>query len=589
MALKSILEIYKPYFHFKKSNRWQWVLVGLIIIGNISQACFFVMINYCFNNIFTVLAAPVLSYSLLYRAIGEYLLAVAVYTGTAFLNLLATEKLIYHLNLVIIKDYVSKWMDSKTYFGANFLPKRKVLNPGMVLSHDIMEANQYAIRLGDNFINTFFLFLAGLYGLWEFSVPLIFNVGSMVVVIPWFIVIGALAYSILYNVVVNLIGHRLHSLTEKHYKNMNELEANIHHVEKNAESIELLQARMHEKGNFMQLLKKGRKHQVFLAPLQAGLGACTAMNEQLHYFVGCLLGLPQLIAKAITVDNLLTISDYFSRVVNFFSWQHDNYEDWTHLSVLTGRLSQLQKEINEWVQIRDKSCLEYEVGGQLALHHLTIQKPDQSVILQQEHFTFKNGKVTLIQGPSGSGKSTIARTLSKLWPYATGKLSMPAEIHIMPQKVYFPMRSSLYQAILYPHHADITVGTKGEIVALMREFQMDEGIIQAMDKERDWSKILSGGEQQRIAMIQAVRHQPRYLLMDEPFSALDRKLAAHCEKLFREKLPETTMLVIDHRSEEKKDQPSENTFFQYRVAVENKRLVEVTPQESFHSPMRATC
>lgn len=553
--------------------------MGFLIVGNICQAALFVMMNVCFNNIFGVLNLPLFTMSLLARAIGEYLFAAMIYTTTAFVNSYATEKLIHHLDEVMTQNYISRWLNSKTYFGANFLAKRKVLNPAIVLSQDIQDANQYSIRLGDSLINAFFLCLAGVYGLWGLSSPLTFQIASMVFMIPGYTVLGAILYAITYNLIVSKIGYKLHALTNKQHQNVSQLQAQIHHVEKNAESIELLQAREKEKKNFFQILQKGKVHQVLMVPLQAGLYACWAMNEQLHFFVGMLIGLPQLIAKTISIDCLMIISDYFTKVVGFFSWQHDNYEDLTHLSVLTGKLHHLQEEIAEWEVIRNQSQLKFSKGHNLNIDSLTIQKPDQSIVLNQKQFHFNNRKVTLIQGPSGVGKSTLFRALTGLWPYVSGKITLPvkqSKMHMVAQKPYFPMRDTLYEAILYPH-GNLTANKKKEIYHLMKEFKLSPSVLKKCDKKNDWAKILSGGEQQRIALIRAIMQRPLLLLMDEPFSALDPALTIVCERLLKKHLPKTTIIYIDHHSVtvgKVKPKITISPLYQHRITLQNKQLVE---------------
>lgn len=559
MSLAAVINLYRPFIKSKQNSTKRSLLIGLLVLGNITQAILIVVINTLFNNFLGILIAPQFTFVALAWAALYYVIAMGIYFINAGLNSYIGDKLIHHLNMMVTKSFLERWMNSKAYFGANFLSKRKVVNPAGTLSNDIQEANRLTVKLGDNLINTFFAFLAGLYGLWTLSYPLTFTIASTVIVIPGYMAIAALLYAIVNNLIVNKIGAKLKKITEKQHSIVNKLEANIHHVEKNAKGIELLRASAKEMANFTKILRKSGIYNASMATLQAGLAAFTALNDYLRSFIAILLSIPQILAKQMTIDTLPTVWDYFTKVASQFTWKYDNYEDVTSLDVLIGKLFALQAEIDEYEQIKTKNKIEFVQGASVAIDKLMITKPDQSLILNAEHFTFKDAEVTLVQGPSGIGKSLFIEALTGLWPYATGKITLPCpdeRIHVIPQKTVFPMKSSLYEAVLYTYADENTVisqAQKDEIIALLVEFKLDNSVVMNCEDRRDWSKTLSGGEQQRIALIRAILHPNlKLLLMDEPFSALDQDLRTHCEKALKKHLAKnkTTVIIIGHHTPE---------------------------------------
>jgi len=67
-------------------------------------------------------------------------------------------------------------------------------------------------------------------------------------------------------------------------------------------------------------------------------------------------------------------------------------------------------------------------------------------------------------------------------------------------------------------------------------------------EEANWSQILSGGEQQRLAVARALLAKPHWLFLDEATSALDEPLEAAVYAAIRENLPATSVVSIGHRS-----------------------------------------
>ncbi|HRE32631.1 MAG TPA: hypothetical protein PLD88_11705, partial [Candidatus Berkiella sp.] len=126
MTLQSIRTAYQPFFTFNKKDFWQWFYAGLLIVGNAGQSALLILINSSFNQFFGVLGLPAITYYAFFRAMMPLVIAVSVYTLTAALNAFTVDKLTTHLDDLLTKHYVGRWIKSKAYFGVNFLSKPKV-------------------------------------------------------------------------------------------------------------------------------------------------------------------------------------------------------------------------------------------------------------------------------------------------------------------------------------------------------------------------------------------------------------------------------------------------------------------------------
>jgi putative ATP-binding cassette transporter len=69
-----------------------------------------------------------------------------------------------------------------------------------------------------------------------------------------------------------------------------------------------------------------------------------------------------------------------------------------------------------------------------------------------------------------------------------------------------------------------------------------------LEDEAHWNRILSLGEQQRLGIARAILHRPDYLFLDEASASLDEPAEARVYRLLHERLPDTTIVSIGHRS-----------------------------------------
>jgi putative ATP-binding cassette transporter len=113
----------------------------------------------------------------------------------------------------------------------------------------------------------------------------------------------------------------------------------------------------------------------------------------------------------------------------------------------------------------------------------------------------------------------------------------------LPQQPYLPL-GSLREQLLYPHpERDISDAELQQWLARVNLADLAERF-GGLDAERDWGKLLSIGEQQRLAFVRALLSRPRYLLLDEATSALD---ADNEQRLYAQLAPlSITPISVSH-------------------------------------------
>ncbi len=153
-----------------------------------------------------------------------------------------------------------------------------------------------------------------------------------------------------------------------------------------------------------------------------------------------------------------------------------------------------------------------------------------------------------ILGPSGSGKSTLLRVLAGLEPSAEGHVSLNDEIWLDSDSgVNMPAWERRVgwvpqDALLFPHlslRENLAyAGTGRPEVERMAESLF---LSDLLDRR---PRFLSGGERQRVALGRALLSAPRVLLLDEPFSALDRPLRSEIAAMVRTFARETGTPIV---------------------------------------------
>jgi putative ATP-binding cassette transporter len=186
-------------------------------------------------------------------------------------------------------------------------------------------------------------------------------------------------------------------------------------------------------------------------------------------------------------------------------------------------------------------------GGTVTLDDVEVRTPDGRQLIDPLDLRLEPGEALVITGPSGSGKTTLLRSLARLWPYSSGTLSYPSEENatmFLSQLPYVPL-GDLRTVVSYPSRTgtidDDHLREALEKVALPH-------LVDRLEEVQDWAKVLSPGEQQRVAFARILLTKPKAAFLDESTSALDEGLELTLYRLVRTELPDTILVSVSHRS-----------------------------------------
>ena len=229
------------------------------------------------------------------------------------------------------------------------------------------------------------------------------------------------------------------------------------------------------------------------------------------------------------------VSIAFAVVMQAFSFIVDNFDDIANLLSNGQRLSEIGHGF-------DLKAGDLESGPSLSASHSatesTLLAPGVMIHVESASLTIPSQERTLVRnlsidldqgshllvvGPSGCGKTSLLRMFSGLWSPASGVVASRGfreGVIFVPQKPYV-FSGSLREQLLYP---DVDLDLSQERMYSLLDSVSLSSIHQTIDSSEaliDWPKVLSVGEQQRIAFARVLLAKAKFVLLDESTSALD--------------------------------------------------------------------
>lgn len=531
--------------YWKSEERW-WArgILAVVVALSLGQVYMLVRLNQWNNEFYNSLQAY--DYPSFWPLIGEFTTIAFIYIFMAVYAIYLRQMLQIKWRTWMTKQYLSAWLQQQTYYRLQLQGQGDMDNPDQRISDDIGSFIELTLTLSLTFLKQLTSLGAFVVILWQLSGTLDIPLGDTVFSVPGYMVFVTLLYSIIGTALSHKVGKRLIGLNYDQQRYEADFRFSMVRVRENSESIAFYGGEEPEMQNFQERFKMVIQNFWGLMKRTKLLNFYINGYAQLAIIVPILMVAPKYFEGNLQLGGLMQTISAFGRVQDALSYFVDSYATIAQYVAVIRRLGGFTQHMESVEGLQAAVTTEKTAGNALILQGLQVQLPDNKVLTDKLSIAIPQGKYLLINGNSGCGKSTLLRTLAGIWPYGQGTIQIPEgwQLMFLPQRPYLPL-GTLRRAIYYPQ--PVPAQEAADIPELLALFGIQH-LAGQLDQADDWSRILSLGEQQRLAFIRILLYKPSIVFLDESTSAMDEMREGEAYDILKERLPEMAVVSVGHRS-----------------------------------------
>jgi vitamin B12/bleomycin/antimicrobial peptide transport system ATP-binding/permease protein len=540
-------------FFMAGDERWPArFLAGGVLLLTLLQVAIQIRINIWNRDFFDALQYH--NWTAFLRQMAIFAVLGSISMGVAVYQVYVKQLLQLRWRRWLTARLIGGWLEGGRHYQLNFVGEG-IENPDQRIAENIRGATEMAVDFAIGILNAALTLLSFIGILWSLSGVLSVPLFGVTLEIPGYMVAAALIYATIGSLLTYWIGRPIVAANVQHNAAEADFRFALVRLRENSESIALIGGEADEQKFLNRNFGWVMAAQLVLMRAKRRLMWMTNGYAMLGIIYPTLVASPRYFADQISLGGLMQITAAFGQVQTSLTWFVDNFPliaEWrSHVTRLLEFEDMLQTTIESTTESGDVTKIELieekakENEEAIAFENLEITLADGNVVIGETNAKIERGEKVLITGESGSGKSTLMRAASGLWPWGRGSIRLPerSTIMFMPQRPYLPL-GTLRAAIAYPA-SPRRFNCKTMAAALTRCGLAH--LVDRMDENERWDRFLSGGEQQRIAFVRALLHQPEWIFMDEATAALDDDNQTAMMKIFTEELRWTTVISVAHR------------------------------------------
>ncbi len=517
-----------------RSGRWiPWVMLGVILLLILVINGINVGISFVARNVENALVAY--DQDGFWKVVAIYAFCLVIALPIRALQSYLVPRLGLLWRAWLSDKMLTKYMTNRAYYllNPNDEDAEEIDNPDQRISQDTASFTNTSLAVTVEILASFLTFFSFIIVLWTISSKLAL----------WLIV-----YSVGGTTLVIFASRRLVALNNQQLRLEADFRYGLVHIRDNAESIAFYRGEEQESKEAQRRLGGAIKNYNRLIIWEALISVIQRSYDYFSRFLPWLVIAPIYFAKQVDFGVFGQAFIAFSQVLGSVSYIVNNIDRLAAFSASISRLEAFQGKVEKIGLASVNSEEEYVSNkSSIVLKNIDLVPPKSDrCLIKNLSLEVASEQKVLVVGPSGCGKTSFLRLVSGLWPASTGEVKRPSksELLFIPQKPYMIL-GTLREQLCYPQ--DTSRFSNQHLRAVLEEVKLPEinERYPDFDIKQDWPRLLSLGEQQRLAFARLLLNSPSFVVLDEATSALDVMTEKHLYNLLSQR--EMAFVSVGHR------------------------------------------
>jgi len=444
----------------------------------------------------------------------------------------------------LVRDLFDEWLKPRRAFHLGNAGEIGA-NPDQRIHEDARHLTELSTDLGLGLLQSSLLLGSFIAVLWVLSENVVFHVSGHSFGIPGYMVWCAIFYAGTASWVSWLVGRPLIRLNSERYSREADLRFALVRLNDHSDSVALYGGEKDEKQRL--ILELGRVIRVMWRIVNAStrLICVTAGYGWFTIIAPILVAVPGYFTGKLSFGSLMMVVGAFMQVQGALRWFIDNFgtiADWEATLLRIASFRETLGTMDNLAATGPRIEFAEAQGGNVAFDNLQVATPTGCTMLSERHVEIAAGERVLIVGEPGTGKTILFRAIAGLWPWGSGRVTLPASdgLTFMPRQPYVPL-GTLRAALTYP--SSETVYKDEELIDALKRANLDR-LTASLDREARWDKDLAEEEQQCLALARILLQKPRWVIIDEALDALDDDARKRVISLFSTSLKDAAIVNI---------------------------------------------